>query len=334
MPSSWGRANIHASLMITLCLLCVSMLVLGSMSGGYAELRSFSYTLPIIWVVSLAVRIAAQHVAIGIHSLELETVLGPTGNLSTDYEDLPPKQMLKYAIAGHASTFLLVLLGVLISASMVQQAAGGAGWATLSDIQGGLNNRALASQIMWVNIFIGVFNLLPTVPFDNRALLYALLSRKQSSDEPGILRKLAFLNSHLACLMIGCGLTLLVLGSLSNTEYVAWYVLVAASIYLFVSSRFEAARSRLLEEQYMPIVTVRKDPPQALPPTPHLKVVVPEPKNRAQEKAAKKSSNETDLDDILRKLHREGTGALSDQEQEALLKASQKLKEKRKTGLG
>jgi Zn-dependent protease len=333
LPNSWGQAKIHVSLLVTLFLLAFGMLVLSFTKAEFVEFKSFSFTLPIIWVISLAVRIAAQHAAIGVHSLELETLLGPTGNLSTHYEDLPPKQSFKYAVAGHLSTLMLVLLGLFISAALIPVAAvSEVSWASLLDIHGGLNNRALASQIMWVNIFIGIFNLLPTVPFDNRALLYSILSYKRQADEPGILRKLAFLNSHLACLMVGCGVTLLILGLLTETEYFAWYALVAASVYLFVSSRLESSRSRLLEEQYMPFVSVRKDTPLRQPPAPHLKVTAPEVRSRPQEKPAKKSSaGEADLDEILRKLHREGSGSLSDQEQEALLKASQKLKEKRGT---
>jgi Zn-dependent protease len=330
LPSSWGQANIHGSLLTTLVLLSVAMLALSFAKVGFAEFRSFSVTLPIIWVISLAVRIAAQHAAIGGHSLELETLLGPTGNLSTHYEDLPPKQIFKYAIAGHASTFSLAILGAVISAALIPTAAAtGFNWSSQLDIHGGFNNRALASQIMWVNLFIGMFNLLPTVPFDNRALLYALLSRRRQADEPGILRKLAFLNSHLACIMVGWGLALLFLGLLNRVEYIAWYALIAASVYLFVSSRLEAARSRLLEEQYMPFVSVRKDSPQRQPPAPNIKPVAVEPRSRPEKSAKKVSNSDADLDEILRKLHREGTGSLSDHEQEALLKASQKLKEKR-----
>lgn len=331
LPSSWGQANIHASLIVTLFLLSFSLLVLSFTNSGFVEFRSFAFTIPMIWVISLAVRIAAQHAAIGIHSLELETLVGPTGNLSTHYEDLPSPQIFRYALAGQLSSLMLSLLGVLISMAMIPEAVtGGVRWAALLDVQGGFNNRALASQIMWVNLLIGMFNLLPTVPFDTRALLYWMLSRKRQADEPGILRKLAFLNSHLACIMMGCGISLWLLGLMTDTEHFAWYALIAASVYLFVSSRLEAARSRLLEEQYMPFVSVRKDTPQRHPPAPHLNLSPPESRNRSHEKAARKSSsNEVELDEILRKLHREGSGSLSDQEQEALLRASQKLKEKR-----
>jgi hypothetical protein len=329
LPSSLGQANIHVSLLLTLFLISFATFVLSVTQPSLADLRPFVLTLPCIWVISLAVRTASQHAAIGPHSLELETVLGPTGNLSTDYEDLPPSRILRYAVAGHMATLFLAVLGGLICAALLPVDSA-LSWAVFWDVEGGWSNRALATQIMWVNIIIGVLNLLPTIPFDNRALLYSLLCRKQLAEEPAILHRLALLDSHVAALLLGGGSMMLLLGWFSEIEYFGWYGLIAAAIYLFVASRWESARSRQLEEQYMPYVTVRRDMPQRKPPAPHFSQAPKQPRQAtAANSAPKLPVTDADLDEILRKLHREGTAALSIQEQEALLTASQKLKEKR-----
>lgn len=337
LPSSWGQAKIHSSLLITLFLISFATLTLSVTRPSLADFKPFVLTLPTIWVISLAVRIAAQHLVIGSHSLELETLLGPTGNLSTHYEDLPPKQILGYALAGHAATIGLVLLGALVNLASAPIDQGLTTWTALLDVQGGWSNRSLASQIMWINLVIGVLNLLPTIPFDNRAFMYSLMCRGQFGEEPSILRRLALADSHLATLLLGAGSTLFMLSLVSDTEYFGWYALIAASVYLFVASRWEAARSYQLEEQYMPVVNVRQDVAQRRVPTPHFKKPQREisesparQPTKLEERRERQPAAETDIDEILRKLHREGTGSLSIQEQEALLSASQRLKEKQK----
>lgn len=348
LPASWGQAKIHSSLLMTLFLLSFATLLLSVTRPTFAEFKPFVLTLPMIWVISLTVRIAAQHFAIGSHSLELETLLGPTGNMSTHYEDLPPRQIMFYAIAGQSATIALVLLGGLVNLASIPADQSITIGSALLDVVGGWSNRALATQIMWVNLVIALLNLLPTIPFDNRALLYSLLCRGQFGEEPAILRRLASADSHLATLLMGAGSTLFVLSCITKEDYFGWYALIAAAVYLFVASRWEAARSHQLEEQYMPVLNVRQDSPERRPPAPHFGQAAKE--SRAKGKAVRDKSaeeiqakqqdditteestpiGESDIDEILRKLHREGTESLSIEEQEALLIASQKLKEKQK----
>ncbi|MFO0940135.1 MAG: hypothetical protein U0930_05150 [Pirellulales bacterium] len=348
LPASWGQAKIHSSLLMTLFLLSFATLLLSVTRPTFAEFKPFVLTLPMIWVVSLTVRIAAQHFAIGSHSLDLETLLGPTGNLSTHYEDLPPRQIMLYALAGQSATIALVLLGGLVNLASIPADQTMTIGSALLDVVGGWSNRALATQIMWVNLVIAILNLLPTIPFDNRALLYSLLCRGQFGEEPAILRRLASADSHLATLLMGAGATLFALSCIEKQDYFGWYALIAAGVYLFVASRWEAARSHQLEEQYMPVLNVRQDTPARRPPAPHFGQAPRESKrkgkavrDRAADNVKPKvqatvpgvesaPTNESDIDEILRKLHREGTGSLSIQEQEALLTASQKLKEKKK----
>lgn len=332
LPSSWGQSKIHSSLLIILVLLSFGMLLLSVTHPGFLDFKPFVLTLPMIWVISLTVRIAAQHFAIGSHSLEFETLLGPTGNLSTGYEDLPPKQVLAYALAGHGATFSLVLLGALVNLALAPQNEGHTVWSALIDIDGGWGNRALAAQIMWSNLFIGALNLLPTIPFDTRAFLYAIMCRGQFAEEPAILRRLAALDSHLATMFLGAGTSLFVCSVFTQYEYFSWYALAAAAVYLFVASRWELARSLQLEEQYMPVVNVRTDLPARRIPATHLQRGREANQNHADKPRERTESRPTDIDidEILRKLHREGSASLSVQEQEALLTASQRLQEKQR----
>lgn len=253
-----------------------------------------------------------------------------------------------YALAGQSATLALILLGALVNLASIPADQTITIGSALLDVVGGWSNRALATQIMWVNLVIGVLNLLPTIPFDNRALLYSLLCRGQFGEEPAILRRLASADSHLATLLMGAGSTLFVLSCITREDYFGWYALIAAAVYLFVASRWEAARSHQLEEQYMPVLNVRQDTPARRPPAPHFGQAAREARSKGKAVREKLSdkveptlqastpmgesapSSESDIDEILRKLHREGTGSLSIQEQEALLTASQKLKEKQK----
>ena len=310
------------------------MLTLSVVRNDLSDLRSFVLTLPSIWVLSLAVRIAAQHFAIGSHSLEMETLLGPTGNISTDYEDLPPKQILRYSLAGQAATICLASLGALVTLALMPADRGHSLGSALLELPGGWGNRALAAQIMWVNVAIAVLNLLPTLPFDCRAVIYAALGRGQFGEEPVVLRKLAAFDSHLAVFFLGIGVTLFAVSFSGDTEYFGWYALVAAAVYLFVASRWESARSRQLEEQYMPMINDRQQSAHRTLGPPHLQIRgrrdASRGKPRTMRRVTHESSAELDVDEILRKLHREGTAALSVQEQEVLLSASQRLKEQKK----
>jgi len=313
-------------------------------------------TLPVVWVVSLTVRIAAQHLAIGEDSLEFQTKLGPTGNLSTDYEFIRPVQILRYSLAGHAATLFLIVLGMVITSAVLP---GGqtpnvtqSGWApsaALLDVHGGWGSLAWASQIMWVNLLIGALNLLPTVPFDNRALLYGLSLLRRRANEPSVLRSLADFNSHLAVFFVGVGLAILGLSILHNVDSLGWYAVTAVGVYLFVASRWERSRAEQLEQQFFPLGDAsrvrhhrqtgsrhhRHEPSEVVQDAEipsHVASMDPAVVGTTAPRPERKMHvSEAYLDEILRKLHREGTASLSIREQEALLTASQKLKEKHRS---
>jgi hypothetical protein len=346
-----SRAVVHNSLVATLGLFAIGLLVLIALNPSLSNLRSLAITLPVVWIISLTVRLAAQQLAVGAYSLELETRVGPTGNLSTDYEYMPSQQIFRYAVAGHAATAFLFLLGLAVSVVLLSQEAAISSaqtWkqnlAALVDIQHGWSSLAWASQILWVNFVIGCLNFLPTIPFDNRALLYSLLTRKRFGLEATVLHRLSLLNSHLSTALLGCGAAMLVV-VVTSKNYEAnniWYAVVAASVYLFVASRWERSRALQLEEQYMPLSKVRRDSRHHQPAAPH-GVCSTDSSQRQHRHSHRHTSSSSGrhhgqsavgddvLDDILRKLHREGTAALSSREKEALLMASHRLQEKRRS---
>lgn len=192
-------------------------------------------------------------------------------------------------------------------------------------------------------MFIGVLNFLPTVPFDMRAGVFAMFSkRNRNTQEPLVFRRLAAFDSHLAAMLLGGGIATALAGLAFGQEIVGWYAPVAASVYLFVASCWEMSRAEDIEEQYAPIHTriARKD--QTHSAVPHLSLERRDPVSDIVKTATQSAEamfeeynqetdgGQTDVDEILRKLHREGACSLSAHEQEALLIASRELKEKRK----
>jgi hypothetical protein len=350
LPRGWIRANVHPSLLLTLGLIAGGSLAVGYTHQGFTELKPLALTLPIVWVVSLAVRIAAQHFAIGADSIEMHTKLGPTGNLSTDYEFLRPWQIFRYAIAGQAATISLLSIGGLVCAVLLPVGNSSSSWMTLVEPRGGWDSLAWATQIIWVNALVFALNLLPTIPFDNRALLYSLAMLHRRHEEAKVLRRLAGFNSHLAFALLGVSLAVFAISSTLELQPMGWYLFAAAGVYLLVSSRWEVSRAAQLEEQCVSFGAARverrsrrssgRQPKRE--PVKESEDTVPasafHPVDAEDQEAdsvtirePRMHVSEAYLDEILRKLHREGTAALSVREQEALLTASQKLKEKHRT---
>lgn len=358
LPNVWGlsQAQIHSSLLIMLASLSILVAVVGFSRPGFSELLPAAITLPIVWVVSLAVRVAAQQLVLGQTAIEMETTVGPTGNLSTDYEYLSGRRMLLYAAAGQTASMGLVLLGAVVTAALIQAQGKVVEPAELLDLKGGWQSGAWASQIMWVNLFLTCMHLLPTVPFDMRAALFGVFSlRNRNAQEPFVFRKVALLVSHFSTFMLGMGMSTLLMSLIWQREIIGWYAATAAAVYLFVAAQWESSRADELEEQYMPVLPRSHASHTKQSKRPHLKFrpiteqgkarrpnSLPESFPPAEfagdsvssdilggEFSADNSVASLDIDEILRKLHRQGREALSRHEQEALLNASQKLQAKR-----
>jgi hypothetical protein len=341
LPGYWGLGNsdIHASLLLTLGLISATLAGLAATSPSFYELHSAAISLPLVWTLSLAVRIAAQQLSIGGYSHEMLISVGPTGNLSTEYEYLPPGRIWSYSLAGQLATSGLLLVGVMVNAAMLPLSDGRLDMAMMFDFVSGWGSRAWATQIMWVNAFIALVNLFPTIPFDMRATCFALFSRRQRNvQEPAVFRRLASLDSHLAAVMAGMAGASAVLSIVLGMEIVAWYAAASAAVYLFVASRWERSRALDLEEQYAPV------PPRMLRPEAYamsasghgMEGTVDGPLRNENPSSGLPSSvaggallPPPDIDEILRKLHREGADSLSTVEQQALLNASRELQQKR-----
>jgi len=351
-PCGWIQANVHTSLLLTLALIAAGLLFVATYQSELAELKPWALTLPVVWVVSLAVRIAAQHLAIGVDSIDMQTKLGPTGNISTDYEFLRPWQIFRYAMAGHLATMLLIAIGAVVCAALLPIESGSGSWSALLDLHGGWDSLAWATQIIWVNALIFTLNLLPTIPFDNRALLYSLAMLYRRHDEAKVLKNLSSFNSHLATGLLGGALSVFVVCNLLEIDPMGWYLLAATGVYLMVASRWENSRAVDLEEQCVSFGANRQErhsrsssgrhdhrqghgkdggSPAVVTPAVATSNSVDSGSGSAKMREPRMHVSDAYLDEILRKLHKEGAGSLSVKEQEALLTASQKLKEKHRS---
>ena len=338
LPRGWGfgHVEIHSSLIIGLPSLAAVLVVLSFMRLGMTELRTAAVTLPLIWLISLLIRVAAQQLAIGTHANHLETIVGPAGNLSTDHERLDGPVMFSYALAGQIATASLIILGFVVAAAIAPVNQAGLTASELFDFKCGWTSRAWASQILWLNLFIGSLHLLPTVPFDMRALVYACSRiRHRRVAQSRIYQTLASMDSHLSCILFGVGIACAVFQYNFAGIVTGWYGFIAASVYLFVGGRWEAARAAEFDEPAFeePAFMSRRDPAHARQsdsPFPARSDFQP---HSSHYTALDVDLTHTlDLDEILRKLHREGQGSLSDSERKALLTASKRLKDQRDHG--
>jgi hypothetical protein len=329
----------HIAIHITAVLL-VPVLSLGLLGYTYSvpgleELRPAAATLPLVWLASLTVRLMAQILAIGSHGDEFEMVVGPTGNTSSDYELLSGPAILSYAMAGQAATLLLALLGLLVLAALAPSPASGLTLAAVFDFHSGWGTAAWASQVLWVNGFLFGMHLMPAAPFDTRALLVGWFRITQPQMPPSAgHRALGYANSHLAMLLAGAA-TAMIVSQLGAAERLTpWYGVLVISVYLLMISQFEMLRAREQEELESPRSarqSLRRDAQPTSQVARHYKLHGGH--HSFLEEDSMTGEMETapilDIDEILRKLHREGQDALSTTEKEALMSASRELKAKR-----
>lgn len=357
VPSVWGQgqAELHSSLLIMLGLLAALICIIGLSRTGFAELLPAAVTLPVVWLLSLTVRMAAQQFSMGEAAGNVEITIGPAGNLSTDYEYLPPHRVLVYAVSGQIATLSLVLLGLIVHGASIQAAGhSDVTAARLLDLKGGWHSDAWASQIMWVNIFLLGLHLLPTVPFDARAFLFAFFSLPpRDTHEPRVFRKLSSLVFHLASFLAGIGLATLVIGLALQRDIPGWYAALAAAAYLWIAGRWEMSRAIELEEHCVPVL--RRHSAHVTPaPASHIKFSFGAGATESRQHGGEQptvagsttagasgrldehevidsgiSAAVPDIDEILRKIHRQGRDSLSPSEQEALMSASRKFQQRR-----
>jgi len=326
---------IHLSALIALPSTAIALAVLSLSYAGYSELRSAAVTLPIVWILSLLVRVAAQMLAIGSHGDEFEMVVGPAGNISNDYEHLSGPSMLSYAVAGQSATLLLALLGLLVLGAIAPAPASGLTMASILDFQAGWGSNAWASQIVWVNGFLFVLHLLPAAPFDARALIVGWTRVSQPNLPPWRLhRLLASTDSHLAVALAGFALAMIATRLATMDSVLFWYALLFVSMYLLTVSQLEAFQAQQEEEfaePELPHAWKKRDPSSTINIQRQSKLMSEYRSASAYAESVELSSmaETLDIDEILRKLHREGQDALSPFEKEALLSASREIQARR-----
>jgi Zn-dependent protease len=142
-------------------------------TGGKTTARLFVDDL--VWIAALFVCIVihelshsfvARHRGFAVRDI----VLLPIGGVS-EISGLPgaPADELAIAIAGPLASVALALILALVGYS-----TGAAMWPP------GLFAGAIASRLMWANLLLAGFNLLPAIPMDGGRVLRALLARKRS----------------------------------------------------------------------------------------------------------------------------------------------------------
>lgn len=328
------------------------------------EMATVVTTLPFIWVGSVIVRFAAQQYFLGNYAGETQFVIGPSGNQSIDYEFLPRSRLLAYAFAGQFASLVLVAVGLLVVIATLGAATSGAEWYlhNLLDFRGGWSNRAIGSQIVWVNLFLLTLHFLPTVPFDMRAAVFGVIRRGEPMAlEPRSLRHMSGLDTHLAAAFLGVGASCLVISLVAGVS-TGWYAFLGAAMYLFVAGRWEGARAAEAEQQYshMPLRESLQRRRQPIAKGPHFSIAASDDDEGLErtsvedvnvldlDHAIEALDEETlgenaavsadlseevnvdlDLDEILRKLHREGADALSNVERDCLMSASKELNARR-----
>ncbi|GAB5406604.1 MAG: hypothetical protein Aurels2KO_48350 [Aureliella sp.] len=361
-----GSVRIHPA--FPLCVIFIGFLFPIASWIGLAspEMASVVTTLPLIWVASVAFRFAAQQLTLGEYACEVQFMIGPTGNQSIDYEFLPRSRLFGYAVAGQIAGLTLTCVGLLVV--MATLGTSGTDWKLhhLLDFRGGWSNGAIGSQILWVNLFLLTLHSLPTVPFDMRAAVFGFVRRGEPMAlEPRALRCMSAIDTHLAAVFLGIGVACLGFGIISGAT-TGWYAFIGAAIYMFVAGRWEGSRAVEAEQQYTPMpareLSLQRHQPMSREPIargPHFEIsrqpteseltedsmpvdeiedrdqalesLVSDTSDMAENEQVDPQDESLDVDEILRKLHREGAESLSEREQEHLLMASRELNARRQT---
>ncbi len=150
-----------------------------------------------------------------------DILLLPIGGIAS-LERIPdrPGQELAISLAGPAFNLVVAALlwaGLAIAGSELSFATASAG-------------EAFVLQLMWINVVLAVFNLLPAFPMDGGRALRALLSR-------------AMPRERATAIAAGIGQGMAVLLGLIGLTYNPWLVLIA--VFLWFAARRELAMVRL-----------------------------------------------------------------------------------------
>ncbi len=318
---------VHVSTLLALPLLSLAIACIPMFTSLDGRWSVAAITVPIIWIGSLAVRIGLQWMAIGAQS-EFELVVGPTGNISQGYERLSGANMMSFAVAGQSGTLVMVVIGgLLLGAS---PSSPGLTLASLLDFQTGWHGTAWASQLLWVNAFLFFMHLWPASPLDARALYVGWRHISRPGISPAeIHRSVANIDSHVGTAAASFSLAMIITRLMANEPIGVWHFLFTISIYMLIASHIEAYQAQQEEELLEPPAPRRRQRTQLAS---YTDSSFSKFSDFDEDSLDMPSAHEVlDVDEILRKLHREGQDALSAFEKEALLSASRELKARRQS---
>jgi Zn-dependent protease len=140
-----------------LIVLGIVLLFWGGLSGVFAVLVAFASVL----LHELGHAVTARHLGVPVGGIELHFFGGAAKMLG---QPKTANDEVLIAAAGPAVSFVLGVAGLILGAGT---AAFGLGTAAM-----------LFDYIGWINVIIGVFNLVPALPMDGGRILRALLTRK------------------------------------------------------------------------------------------------------------------------------------------------------------
>jgi Zn-dependent protease len=232
MPWSWkiGRVagielRVHATFVILLAWL--AMVFYRSSGSAEGAVRGILFTLALFLCVILhEYGHALMARRFGVPTKDI-TLLPIGGVARLEYIPEKPKQELLIALAGPAVTALIIAVLVV----MLRVVAPGGVPAPTENLFGAASMPAMLLQLLWLNVLLLVFNLLPAFPMDGGRLLRALLAMRMD-----------YLRATEVASRIGKGFALLfgVVGLLYNP----FLVLIALFVWLGAAGESAALQFR------------------------------------------------------------------------------------------
>jgi Zn-dependent protease/CBS domain-containing protein len=153
----------------------------------------------------------------GITLLEDSQPAAPTGQTTW-------KRDVRIALAGPLVNIGIALLGAVIVLSKFPEAQL---W-----VKPHVHSNHLLRSLVWANLYLGLFNLLPAYPMDGGHILRALFSRR--TDLASATRRAISIAHALAMLVIVVGMLLLFQGGYPDT-----YLLVTLGFFLLIGAQVE-----------------------------------------------------------------------------------------------
>lgn len=318
---------IHVSTLLAIPLAALAIFLVPLFTSLDGQWKVAAITIPLVWLTSLGIRILAQWLSLGSQS-DFDLVVGPTGNISQEYDQLTGPNMMSYAVAGQSATMIMALIGALVLGATNSSPV--LTFASVLELQTGWHLNAWASQLIWVNTFLFCMHLLPAAPFDARALYVGWRHISQPGVSAGTIhRLLSSVNSHIGTALASFSLAMLMVRIMENQPAGVWHFLLMVSIYMFVVSQIEGYQGQRADELTEPPTPRRRQRPQLAS---YSDTSFSKFSDYDEDPLDIPSPHEVlDIDEILRKLHREGQESLSAFEKEALLSASRELKARRQS---